>query len=144
MEEGLLDGKRVVQISLRGTGCAADDFDWPREQGFRVVQAEECWYRSLAPLMEEVRGQLGAGPVDLSFDIDGLDPAFAPGTGTPEIGGLTVPQALEIIHGCRGLDIVVGDLVEVASPYYASGDTALLGANPLYEMLCVLPGVAYR
>ena len=88
-EEGLIDGPRVVQIGLRGTGYSAEDFDWSRGQGFRVVQAEECWYRSLAPLMEEVREQLGAGPVYISFDIDGLDPAFAPGTGTPEIAGLT-------------------------------------------------------
>ncbi len=144
MEEGLLDGARVVQIGVRATGYAADDFDWSREQGFRVVQAEECWHRSLDPLMEEVRAQLGDGPVYLSFDIDGLDPAFAPGTGTPEIGGLTVPQALEIIRGCRGLNVVGGDLVEVAPIYDASGLTALTGANLLYEMLCVVPGVEYR
>ena len=70
-------------------GYAADDFDWPRQQGFRVVQAEECWHKSLTPLMAEVREQMGDGPVYFSFDIDSLDPAFAPGTGTPEIGGLT-------------------------------------------------------
>ena len=144
VEEGLLDCRRVVQIGLRGTGYAADDFDWPREQGFRVVQAEDCWYRSLAPLMEEVRAQLGSGPVYLSFDIDGLDPAFAPGTGTPEVGGLTITQGLEIIRGCRGLDLVGGDLVEVAPAYDTSGNTALVGANLLFEMLCVLPGVATR
>jgi guanidinobutyrase len=143
-EEGLLDPKRVVQIGLRGTGYAADDFDWPRQQGFRVVQAEECWYKSLAPLMAEVRQQLGTGPVYISFDIDGIDPAFAPGTGTVEIGGLTVPQALEIIRGCRGLFVVGGDLVEVSPPYDPSGNTALLGANLLFEMLCVLPGVRTR
>ena len=144
MEEGLLDGSRVVQIGVRGTGYAADDFDWSRQQGFRVVQVEECWHRSLVPLMEEVREQLSAGPVYLSFDIDGLDPAFAPGTGTPEVGGLTVPQALEIVRGCRGLDLVGADLVEVAPIYDTSGMTALTAANLLYEMLCVLPGVAYR
>ena len=92
VEEGLLDGKRVVQIGLRGTGYAADDFDWPRQQGFRVVPAEECWHKSLTPLMAEVREQMGDGPVYLTFDIDSLDPAFAPGTGTPEIGGLTTMQ----------------------------------------------------
>ncbi len=144
VEEGLLEGTRVVQIGLRGSGYAADDFDWPRAQGFRVVQAEECWYRSLAPLMEEVRTQLGAGPVYLSFDIDGLDPSCAPGTGTPEVGGLTTIQGLEIIRGCRGLDIVGADLVEVAPPYDPAGNTALVGANLLFEMLCVLPGVEYR
>jgi guanidinobutyrase len=144
VEEGLLDCKRCVQIGLRGTGYAADDFDWSRRQGFRVVQAEECWYRSLAPLMAEVAAQVRGGPVYISFDIDGLDPAFAPGTGTVEVGGLTAPQGLEIIRGCRGLDIVGGDLVEVSPPYDTTGNTALLGANLLYEMLCVLPGVEVR
>lgn len=144
VEEGLLDGPRVVQIGVRGTGYAADDFDWSRRQGFRVVQAEECWHRSLAPLMSEVRDQLGAGPVYLSFDIDGLDPAYAPGTGTPEVGGLTTAQALEIIRGCRGLELVGCDLVEVAPIYDTTGATSLTAANLLYEMICVLPGVEYR
>lgn len=140
-EEGLLDSKRVVQIGLRAQGYEADDFDWSRRQGFRVVQAEECWHKSLAPLMAEVREQVQGGPVYLSFDIDGIDPAWAPGTGTPEVGGLTTIQALEIIRGCKGLDLIGGDLVEVSPPYDTTGNTALLGANLLYEMLCVLPGV---
>ncbi|MSP83586.1 MAG: agmatinase [Alphaproteobacteria bacterium] len=144
VEEGLLDGKRVVQIGLRGTGYAAEDFDWSRDQGFRVVQAEECWYKSLAPLMVEVRKKVGKGPVYLSFDIDGLDPSCAPGTGTPEIGGLTLSQGIEVIRGCRGLKIVGCDLVEVSPPYDPSGNTALNAANLLYEMLCILPGVTYR
>jgi guanidinobutyrase len=144
VEERLVDPRRVVQVGLRATGYAADDFDWSRDQGFRVVQAEECWHHSLAPLMAEVREQLVGGPVYISFDIDGIDPAFAPGTGTPEIGGLTVPQVLEIVRGCRGLEIVGCDLVEVAPPYDLTGNTALLAANLLYEMLCVLPGVRYR
>jgi guanidinobutyrase len=144
VEEGLLDCKRVVQIGVRGTGYAADDFDWSTEQGFRVVQAEECWHKSLVPLMAEVREQMGDGPVYISFDIDGLDPAFAPGTGTPEVGGLTIYQGLEIIRGCRGMNVIGGDLVEVAPPYDPTGNTSLTGANLLYEMLCVLPGVEYR
>ncbi len=144
LEEGLLDGKRVAQIGLRGTGYTAEDFDWPQSQGFRVVAAEDCWYKSLTPLMAEIRNQLGDGPVYLSFDIDGLDPSFAQGTGTPEIGGLSVHQGLEIIRGCRGLNLVGGDLVEVAPAYDTSGNTALVAANLLYEMLCVLPGVKYR
>ncbi|MFX1677049.1 agmatinase [Paraburkholderia sp. A2WS-5] len=144
VEEGLLDCNRVVQIGLRGTGYEAEDFDWCRQQGFRVVQAEECWNQSLAPLMEEVRARVQGGPVYLSFDIDGIDPAYAPGTGTPEIAGLTVPQALEIIRGTWGIDIVGADLVEVAPPYDPFGTTALLGANLAFEMLCVLPGVKRR
>jgi guanidinobutyrase len=144
VEEKLLDGGKVFQIGLRGTGYAADDFEWPRAQGFTVVQAHEVWYQSLAPLMARARERIGSAPVYITFDIDGLDPAFAGGTGTPEIGGLTVPQGLEIIRGCYGLNVVGGDLVEVSPPYDASGNTALLGANLLYEMLCVLPGVKRR
>ncbi len=144
IEEDLIEPTRMVQIGLRASGYEADDFDWPRSQGVRVVQAEECWYQSLAPLMAEVREQLGDGPVYLTFDIDGLDPAYAPGTGTPEIGGLSIHQGLEIIRGCRGLEIVGADLVEVAPAYDTSGNTALTAANLLFEMLCVLPGVEYR
>jgi len=144
IEEGLVEPARMVQIGLRASGYEADDFDWPRAQGVRVVQAEECWYQSLAPLMGEVRTQLGQGPVYLTFDIDGLDPAYAAGTGTPEIGGLSVHQGLEIVRGCRGLDLVGADLVEVAPAYDTSGNTALVAANLLFEMLCVFPGVEYR
>ena len=144
VEEQLIEPSRVVQIGLRGSGYGADDFDWGRERGFRVVLAQECWHRSLTPLMEEVREQVGDGPVYLTYDIDSLDPGLAPGTGTPEIGGLTTPQGLEIIRGCRGLDIVGADLVEVSPPYDTTGNTALIGANFLFEMLCVLPGVHYR
>jgi len=145
VEEKLVEPSRVVQIGLRTTGYAADDFDWPRQQGFRVVQAEDCWHKSLTPLMEEVREQLGdEGPVYISFDIDGLDPAFAPGTGTLEPGGLTSAQAFEIVRGCRGLNIIGGDLVEVSPAYDHGGITATLAANLLYEMLCALPGAVQR
>lgn len=143
-EEGLLAKDKVVQIGLRGTGYAAEDFDWCRQQGFRVVTAEECWYRSLAPLMAEVREQMDDIPVYLTFDIDGLDPSVAPGTGTVEMGGLTSAQGLEIVRGCAGLNLVGGDLVEVSPPYDSSGNTALIGATLLYEMLCALPGVKRR
>jgi len=94
--------------------------------------------------MDQICQKIGARPVYLSFDIDSLDPAYAPGTGTPEIGGLTSIQALEIIRGCRGLSLVGADLVEVSPPYDPHGNTALLAANLLFEMLCVLPGVTYR
>jgi len=144
VEEGLLDTSRVIQIGLRGTGYADDDFDWPRQQGFRVVQAEECWHKSMTPLMAEVREQMGSAPVYLSYDIDSLDPAYAPGTGTLEIGGLTTVQALEIIRGLKGLNLVGCDLVEVSPPYDQAGTTALVAANLLYEMLCVLPSCGQR
>lgn len=144
VEEGLLQTSKVWQIGLRGSGYAADDFDWPRRQGFTIIPAHEVWWQSLAPIMDKVRAVIGDAPCYLSFDIDGIDPAYAGGTGTPEIGGLSVPQALEIIRGCRGLNLVGADLVEVSPPYDPSGNTALLGANLLYEMLCVLPGVPVR
>ena len=145
IEEGLVDPHRMVQIGLRTTGYAADDFDWSREQGARVVTAEECWYKSLAPLMEEVREQIGAdAPVYLSFDIDGFDPSVAPGTGTPEPGGLMASQGVEIIRGCWGLNLIGCDLVEVSPPYDTTGNTALLAANMVFEMLCSMPGCERR
>lgn len=142
-EDGCLDNK-VFQIGLRGTGYAPEDFDWARDQGWTVIQAEECWGKSLSGLMAQIRAKIGNTPIYISYDIDSLDPAFAPGTGTVEPGGLSTWQALEIIRGCAGLNIVGGDLVEVSPPYDPSGNTALIGANLLYEMLCVLPGVPQK
>uniref|UniRef100_A0A8B9UB70 Agmatinase n=1 Tax=Anas zonorhyncha TaxID=75864 RepID=A0A8B9UB70_9AVES len=127
VDEGLLDCSRVVQIGIRGSSYAPDPYKYCREQGFRVVLAEDCWFKSLVPLMAEVRQQMGAKPVYISFDIDGLDPAYAPGTGTPEIAGLTPSQV-------RGAHYLFSLCLSV-------GNTALLGANLLFEMLCVLPGV---
>ena len=145
IEEGLVDPKRMVQIGLRTTGYSAEDFDWARDQGVRVVPAEECWHSSLAPLMAQVREQIGPDvPTYLSFDIDGLDPAVAPGTGTPEPGGLTSIQGIEVIRGCWGLNLVGAALVEVSPPYDTSGNTSLLAANLLFEMLCSFPGCLRR
>lgn len=138
-EEDCLRNDKVFQIGLRATGYAPDDFDWGRRNGWTVVQAEACWYQSLKPLMAQVRETIGDAPCYLSFDIDSLDPAFAPGTGTVEPGGLTIWQAYEIVRGCAGLNLVGCDLVEVSPPYDPSGNTALIAANLLYEMLCVLP-----
>jgi guanidinobutyrase len=89
--------------------------------------------------MSEIRDKIGSAPIYLSFDIDSLDPGFAPGTGTVEMGGLTNIQALEIVRGCAGFNLVGCDLVEVSPPYDPSGNTAMIGANLLYEMLCALP-----
>lgn len=143
-EDGCLRPDRVFQIGLRGTGYTAEDFDWSRAQGFTVIPAEECWHTSLTPMIAAIREKIGGHKTYLSFDIDSLDPAYAPGTGTPEIGGLTVMQAIELIRGCRGLDLVGADLVEVSPPFDTTGTTAITAANLLYEMLCVLPGVSYR
>ena len=145
IEEKLIDPRSMVQIGLRTTGYSAEDFDWSRNHGVRVVTAEECWYKSLAPLMDEVRDMIGPDtPAYLSFDIDGLDPSVAPGTGTPEPGGLMASQGVEIIRGCFGLNLVGCDLVEVSPPYDTSGNTSLLAANLLFEMLCSMPGCKRR
>ena len=145
IEEKLIEPSKMVQIGLRATGYSADDFDWSRQQGVRVVTAEECWYKSLNPLMQEVREMIGTETrTYLSFDIDGLDPSVAPGTGTPEPAGLTTSQALEIIRGCFGLNLIGCDLVEVSPPYDLSGNTSLLAANLVFEMLCSLPGCVRR
>ncbi len=145
LEEGLINPHKMTQIGLRATGYAAEDFDWARQRGVEVVQAEACWYQSLTPLMNSVRNRIGPStPTYLSFDIDGLDPAVAPGTGTPEPGGLSGSQGLEIIRGTFGLNLIGADLVEVSPPYDTSGNTSLLAANLLFEMLCSFPGCKRR
>ena len=145
IEEGLVDPKKMVQIGQRATGYSSEDFQWAIDQGVRVVQAEECWLKSLTPLMSEVRELIGEDtPTYLTFDIDGIDPAFAPGTGTPEPAGLTSPQALEIIRGMHGTNLIGADLVEVSPPYDTTGNTSLLAANLIFEMLCSFPGCIRR
>ena len=143
-EEGLIVSDKVYQVGLRGTGYAATDFSEAQGWGFQMFPAKDLWHRSLSTLGAEIRRDIGDRPVYVSYDIDSLDPAYAPGTGTPEIGGLTSAQALELIRGLRGLNIVGCDLVEVSPPYDPSGNTALTAANLVYELLCVLPGVTYR
>ncbi len=143
-EEGLITANKVFQIGLRGTGYTADDFTEAAGWGFQQYLAPQLWHKSLSPLAAEIKATIGDQPCYITYDIDSLDPAYAPGTGTPEIGGLTTPQAMELIRGLRGLNIVGCDLVEVSPPYDTSGNTALTGANLMFEMLSILPGVPYR
>ncbi|MEP4198072.1 MAG: agmatinase [Aliishimia sp.] len=143
-EEGLIVPNKTYQVGLRGTGYSSEDFSEAAGWGFQQFPASGLWNRSLSTLGAEIRRDIGQLPVYITYDIDSLDPAFAPGTGTPEIGGLTTPQALELIRALRGTKIVGCDLVEVSPPYDSSGNTALVGANLLYELLCILPGVGYR
>ncbi|MEP1328800.1 agmatinase [Pseudophaeobacter sp.] len=143
-EEGLIVADKTYQIGIRGTGYGADDFTEAQGWGFQHFPAQELWGRQLHNMGAEIRRDIGNRPVYVSYDIDSLDPAYAPGTGTPEIGGLTTPQALELIRSLKGLNIVGCDLVEVSPPYDTSGNTALTAANLLYEMMCVLPGVKSR
>ncbi|MEM8578273.1 MAG: agmatinase [Pseudomonadota bacterium] len=143
-EEGLIEPGLTFQIGLRGTGYAAEDFEEAAGWGFVQHLAPSLWGHDLGPLGTDIAAQIGDRPTYITYDIDSLDPAFAPGTGTPEIGGLTTWQAMQLIRGLRGLRIVGCDLVEVSPPYDNSGNTALVGANLLYELLCILPGAAYR
>lgn len=143
-EEGLIVADKTYQIGIRGTGYGANDFTEAQGWGFQQFPAQELWGRQLHNMGAEIRRDIGTRPVYITYDIDSLDPAYAPGTGTPEIGGLTTPQALELIRAMKGLNIVGCDLVEVSPPYDTSGNTALTAANLLYEMMCVLPGVKSR
>ena len=143
-EEGLIIPKKTYQIGLRGTGYSADDFRIATDWGFQQFLAPELWGRELNTLGAEVRRDIGDTPTYVTYDIDSLDPAFAPGTGTPEIGGLTTPQAMQLIRALRGVNVVGCDMVEVSPPYDTTGNTALTAANLLFELLCILPGVTYR
>jgi guanidinopropionase len=138
IEEGLLDPKRVVQIGLRGAISDASNFDWAREQGIRLIFIEEVEERGIAAVMDEARAIVGGKPIYVSFDIDVIDPSFAPGTGTPEIGGVTTREAQALVRGLRGLNIAGADLVEVSPPFDVGNLTALAGATMMFELLCVL------
>ena len=142
IEEGLLAPERVVQIGIRGSIHSPDALDWPVAQGVRVitmVEAEEMLtHGGMAALIGEVRRVVDGGPTYLSFDVDGLDPAFAPGTGTPETGGLTTREALALLRGLRGIDFVGGDVVEVAPAYDPGGNTAMVAATMMFEIACLI------
>jgi len=142
-EEGWLDPKRTIQIGIRGAQNVADGWDYSVEHGMRVVFIEEFNTLGVERVIEEARRVVGSGKTYLSFDVDGLDPVYAPGTGTPEIGGLTTIQAQALLRGLAGVSFVGGDLVEISPPFDQTGGTALVGASILYEMACVIaPAVA--
>jgi len=138
IEEGLLDPKRVIQIGIRGSMYAADDHQWGLDQGVRIVFIEEYFDKGPAAIMAEARAIIGDRPAYLSFDVDGIDPTFTPGTGTPEIGGYTPREAQQMLRGLIGLDFIGADVVEVSPPFDPSGGTALVAANLMFEILCLL------
>lgn len=145
IEEGLLDPKRCIQIGLRGSVHALEDTAWAERQGMRLVFIEEYWTLGPEAVAAEARRVLGDGPAWLSFDIDGIDPAFAPGTGTPEVGGYSPAEAQRMLRGLMGLDLLGADLVEVSPPFDPTGGTALVAASLLFEILCLLvPRIAAR
>lgn len=138
VEEGLIDTRRAIQIGMRGSLYGPADLDQSRELGFEVWTADDMRRTGLGAVIEAVRRRVGRGPVFVSFDIDFLDPVYAPGTGTPEVGGFTTREAQELLRGLVGVDIVAVDLVEVLPAHDVSGVTALAAANLLFELLAVL------
>lgn len=138
IEEGLLDPKRIIQIGIRGGLYSEDDDRWGLEQGIRVMRIEEFNDLGVEQAIAEARRIVGEQSTYISFDIDCLDPVFAPGTGTPEVGGLTTIEAQRMVRGLRGLNLVGADMVEVSPPFDPSGNTALVGATLMWEMLCLL------
>lgn len=140
VEEGLLDPTRVVQIGIRGSMYDREDRDFAQSVGIRLITIEEFFDRGVADVMAEARKIAGTGPTYVSYDIDFVDPTFAPGTGTPEVGGPNSYQALQVVRELEGLNIVGADMVEVSPPFDASGGTALLGVSVMFELLCVMVG----
>jgi guanidinopropionase len=144
VEEGLLDPKRTIQIGIRGAQNSEESWQSSEKAGVRVIYMEEFTSLGIRGTLDEAIRITGQGPTYISFDIDSLDPAFAPGTGTPEIGGLTTVQAQGLIRGLAGLNLIGGDLVEVSPPFDPSGNTSLVGATILYEIVCILADAVAR
>ncbi|MCX6680618.1 MAG: agmatinase [Methanothrix sp.] len=135
VEAGLVDPKRTVQLGIRGAAELLWQFSY--DSGMRVIHIEEFYELGMKKVVSEIKSRVGDGPVYISFDIDCLDPAFAPGTGTPVVGGMSSFEALQVLRGLSGLNVIGGDLVEVAPPYDPSGITALAGATLMFEIFCL-------
>ena len=138
VEEGLLDPARVVQIGIRGTAYDTDDLDFARAVGITVIGIDAFHARGPADVMAEARAIAGTGATYVSYDIDFIDPAFAPGTGTPEVGGPNSYQALQVVRMLKGVNVVGADLVEVSPPFDQTGGTAFLGVSVMFELLCIM------
>ncbi len=143
-EEGLLDPSRTVQIGIRGTSYDGEDVEWARAHGVRIVMIEELFDRGPEDVMAEARAIVGRHPCYVSFDIDAIDPSQAPGTGTPEIGGIPTHMAQRMIRTLAGLELIGADLVEVSPPFDPSGMTAWVGVSLMFELLCVLAEMVER
>ena len=136
VEENLLDPKRVVQIGIRGTQYDTEDLDFAKSVGIRVIKIEEFFDRGIQDVMAEAREIVGEKETYVSYDIDFIDPAFAPGTGTPEVGGPNSYEALKVVRELTGIKIVGADMVEVSPPFDPSSNTAFLGVSIMFELLC--------
>ena len=136
VEENLLDPKRVVQIGIRGTQYDTEDLDFAKSVGIRVIRIEDFFDRGIQDVMAEARDIVGEKETYVSYDIDFIDPAFAPGTGTPEVGGPNSYEALKVVRELTGIKIVGADMVEVSPPFDPSSNTAFLGVSIMFELLC--------
>ena len=137
-EEELIDPNKTVQIGIRGAQNVTEGWDYSKQTGMKTWFIEEVRVRGIEAIVEETREIVGSTTVYLTFDIDAIDPAFAPGTGTPEIAGLTTPEAMEILRGLRSLNFIGADMVEVSPPFDVGNLTSLTGATVMYEILCLL------
>jgi agmatinase len=138
LEEGLIDTSRSSQIGLRGSLYDANDLQMSYDAGFHVVTAPELHEQGISETIQQIKSHIGAGPVYLTFDIDFVDPAYAPGTGTPEVGGFTGAQCLQLVRGLTDINFIGFDLVEVMPPYDPAGITSLLAANIVYEFISLI------
>jgi guanidinopropionase len=138
VEEGLLDPKRTVQIGIRGAQNTDEGWEYSLEKGMRVIFMEEVEELGIDAVIAEARRVVGDGPTYVSFDVDAMDPVYAPGTGTPEFGGISANEALRLVRGLRGLDLVGADVVEVSPPFDVGGVTSLAASTIMYEILCLL------
>ena len=136
VEENLLDPKRVIQIGIRGTQYDSEDIDFANSVGIRVIKIDEFFDRGIQDVMAEAREIVGENDTYVSYDIDFIDPAFAPGTGTPEVGGPNSYEALKVVRELAGVKIVGADMVEVSPPFDPSSNTAFLGVSVMFELLC--------
>ena len=136
IEENLLDPKRVIQIGIRGTQYDREDLDFADSVGIRVIKIEEFFDRGIEDVMAEAREIVGEQETYISYDIDFIDPAFAPGTGTPEVGGPNSYEALKVVRELSGVKIIAADMVEVSPPFDPSSNTAFLGVSVMFELLC--------
>src|ERR1700734_1930465 len=138
VEAGLLDPRRTIQIGIRGGQNTLEGIEFSRGHGMRVIFMEDFAAMGVEEVIAEARRVVGDGPTYISFDVDGLDPVYAPGTGTPEVGGLTTLEAQRLLRGLRGLNLIGGDVVEVAPLLDQTGNTALVGATMMFEILCLI------
>merc|ERR1711907_629188 len=143
VDEGLLDPKRTIQIGIRGSVGDPDIWKFSHDTGMRVIYMEELYEMirtgGVQSVIDEAYAVCGVeGPTYISFDVDALDPVFTPGTGTPEVGGMTVLEAQLILRGLERMNLIGADMVEVAPPYDPSGNTAMVGAQLVFEMACLI------